>query len=204
MTTWDSFFREKVSLMLSCHVRIVDIGGGLRISKEKSNRFDPRRAWILPLITKHQYLIVDPVPDFHPDIVGDIHHLPFADQSEEAIMCLAVLEHVENPIQAVGEVYRVLRKGGSTLFYVPFLFYYHAETGYYKDYWRFTHDALDLLFKDFVHVEIAKVRGAFETWVHLSPLGRIALMKYGARFLDRLTGKEKSKQVSGYYIYAQK
>jgi ubiquinone/menaquinone biosynthesis C-methylase UbiE len=204
MTHWDSFFREKILAITQAHRRIIDIGGGLRISKEKSNRFDPNRAWILDHIKEYEYVIMDPVPDFNPDIVGDIHHMPFADNSEEAIVCIAVLEHVENPIKAVGEVHRVLRTGGSALFYVPFLFYYHAEVGYYKDYWRFSHDAIGLLFRDFATVEIVKVRGALETWIHLSPFGRIALCKHGARLLDRLTGKSKSNQVSGYYIYVRK
>ncbi len=204
MTPWDSFFREKMLTIIAEHKRIIDIGGGLRISKAKSNRFDPNRAWILDHIKEHEYLIMDPVPDFNPDIVGDIHHMPFGDSSEEAIVCLAVLEHVENPIQAVADMHRVLRPGGSCLVYVPFLFYYHAEVGYYKDYWRFTHDALAYLFKDFASFEIRAVRGALETWIHLSPLGRIPFLKYIARGLDNVTGKSRSKQVSGYYLYAKK
>lgn len=204
MTQWDSFFREKMLAILDSRTRILDIGGGLRISQDKSNRYDPRRAWILPLMKEREYVVMDPVPDYNPDVVGDIHAMPFASDSEEAILCLAVLEHIENPIKAVGEVRRVLKPGGATLFYVPFLFYYHAEPGYYKDYWRFTHDAIEMLFREFSKVEIAKVRGALETWVHISPLGRFSLFKYAARFLDGVTGKSKSNQVSGYYIYAEK
>ncbi len=204
MTPWDSFFREKVLAILHDHTRIIDIGGGLRISKEKSNRFDPKRAWILPHLEGHEYVVMDPVPDFSPDIVGDIHHMPFEDGSEEAIVCIAVLEHVEDPIRAVSEMHRVLRTGGTCFVYVPFLFYYHAEVGYYKDYWRFSHDALQLLFKNFSTVEMVKVRGALETWMHLSPLGRIPGVEYCARKVDEMTGKSKSNQVSGYYIYARK
>lgn len=204
MTRWDSFFREKITKIIQDHRRILDIGGGLRISKDKSNRFDSRRAWIIPLMNDHSYVVMDPVPDYHPDVVGDIHAMPFPDSSEEAILCLAVLEHIENPIKAVSEVRRVLKSGGATLFYVPFLFYYHAEPGYYKDYWRFSHDAIEMLFRDFSKVEIVKVRGALETWIHISPLGRITPIKYLARFLDEVTGKSKSNQVSGYYIYAEK
>lgn len=204
MPPWETFFREKIKTILKEKKTIVDIGGGLRISKKKGNRFEPSRAWILEHLTDRQYLVLDPVPDYDPDIIGDIHHLPFSDNSQEAILCLAVLEHIENPIQAVGEVKRVLAQGGQALFYVPFLFYYHAEPGYYKDYWRFTHNAVEMLFRDFSHVEMAKVRGAIETWIHISPLGRFAFLKHIARFLDKVTGKKNSNQVSGYYVFAVK
>lgn len=204
MTPWEQFFREKITAIYTTRKRVIDIGGGLRISTEKSNRYDPRRAWIIPHFAKLEYLVMDPVPDYHPDLVGDIHAMPFADNSEEAMLCLAVLEHVENPILAVSEVYRTLKPGGVALFYVPFLFYYHAEPGYYKDYWRFSHDAIEMLFRKFSHVETVKVRGALETWIHLSPFGRLPLLPRFARLIDRLTGKIDSNQVSGYYIYAVK
>ena len=114
------------------------------------------------------------------------------------------MEHVENPLVAVQEIRRVLKPGGRCLLYVPFLYYYHAELGYYQDYWRFSHDALKLLLKDFSTVEIQSVRGAIETIVRLSPLGRHRFWIRLAGRLDRLTGKVKSKQVSGYYVFAVK
>jgi hypothetical protein len=83
--------------------------------------------------------------------------------------------------------------------YVPFLYYYHAEVGYYKDYWRFTKDALEMLGSGFSGVRWCPVRGAVETWIHLSPLGRVPGLKNLARFVDVVTGKSNSKQVSGYY-----
>lgn len=204
MTKWDQFFSNKIKHIVANSHSILDIGGGLRAVKGKSNRFDPKRAWIEPLLEGKQYRIIDPVPDYEPDLIGDIHDLPLPDSSEESILCLAVLEHVENPIQAVSEIYRVLRPKGKVLLYVPFLFYYHAEPGYYKDYWRFTNDTIELLFRNFTQVEIQKVRGALETWVHISPLGKISLVKHIARFGDRLFKKTGSNQVSGYYIYAVK
>ena len=206
MTTapWDQFFAAKIKAIFASSKSVIDIGGGLRISQEKSNRFDPARAWIVPLAQSVDYKILDPVDTYPPDIVGDIHHLPLGDNSTDAIICLAVLEHVENPFQAISEIRRVLRPGGVCLIYVPFLYYYHAELGYYKDYWRFSHDALVLLMKDFSSVELQSVRGAIETLVRLSPLGRRNAWIRLAGLLDRLTGKVKSKQVSGYYVFAIK
>lgn len=183
---------------------IVDIGGGLRISKKKGNRFDPSRAWILPLLEKVKYLIMDPVPDFDPDIIGDIHNLPFDNNSLEAIVCIAVLEHIENPWKATSEMHRALVSGGYCFVYVPFLYYYHAEKTYYKDYFRYTKDSLPVLFKDFSVMEIMPVRGALGTLVRLSPLGRGKIMEDIAYFFDKITGKLNSNQVSGYYIFLKK
>lgn len=204
MTKWDTFFKERMQKILSEKSRLIDIGGGLRALKKRGNRFDPSRAWMAPLLERIDYKVLDPVPDFAPDIVGDIHKLPFADNSEDAIVCLAVLEHVEDPAQAARELYRVLKPGGYCLVYVPFLFYYHAEVGYYKDYWRFTKDALELIFQPFSVKELESVRGALGTWLHLSPLGRSKILTRVFRWLDRILGKENSRQVSGYYLFLVK
>ncbi len=201
---WDIFFEEKIRKIFTDKKSVLDIGGGLRVLREKNNRYDRSREWIRPYLENVDYKIMDPVPDYHPDVVGDIHALPFGDNSQEAIICIAVLEHVENPIKAMQEIYRVLKPGGYCFISVPFLFYYHAEKGYYKDYWRFTKDAVEILAKDFSHKEINAVRGATETWFKISPLGRFIIFNIIARIVDRLSGRDKSKQVSGYNVFLVK
>lgn len=201
MHPWETFFNEKITKIFKEKKSIVDIGGGLRVIKEKNNRYDSRREWIRPLIEKVDYKILDPVSDYNPDIVGDIHDLPFKDNILDAIICIAVLEHVENPAKACTEMYRVLKPGGYCFIYVPFLFYYHAERGYYGDFWRFTPDSIKHICKDFSSIEIQSVRGAFATWIHLSPLGKLPLVPQLAHLIDRILGKINSKQVSGYNVF---
>lgn len=198
---WDIFFEEKMLKMFTEKKTVIDIGGGLRIAKEKNNRFDPARAWLIPYAEKIDYKVMDPVPDYHPDLVGDIHALPFADNSVDAIVCISVLEHVEDPIKAFKEMYRVLKPGGYCFIYVPFLYYYHAERGYYADYWRFTKDILELLAKPFSSREMCSVRGATEAWLKISPLGRSKFICDLGYFLDKLTGKINSNQVGGYDLF---
>jgi SAM-dependent methyltransferase len=198
------FFTEKAKLIFEQKKDILDIGGGLRIDKKRNNRYDSSREWLIPYLSKVNYQIMDPVPDYNPDIVGDIHAMPFSENAYDAICCMAILEHVENPIKAVQEMHRVLRPGGFCLCYVPFLFYYHAQESYYKDYWRFTKDILPVLFKDFSQLEIKPVRGAIETWIKLSPLGRYAVINRLAKWLDKISAKDKSNQVSAYLIFAVK
>ncbi|MFZ2167378.1 MAG: class I SAM-dependent methyltransferase [Minisyncoccia bacterium] len=185
---------------------IIDVGGGLRIAGERSNRLDGRNAWILEQIRERNisYKVLDYVADYHPDIVGDIQNLPFADNTQEAIICNAVLEHVEDPIQSAKEMYRVLAPGGYCLVFVPFLYYYHAEKGYYGDYWRFTEDGLRFIFKSFTSITLQNVRGPLETFTRLTPLGRWQIFADLAFVLDKVFGKLGSKQTSGYFVFLQK
>ena len=203
---WEQFFKEKLVHIFEHAHEVLDIGGSLRIDAARNNRLDPHNAWIIDEIQRcgTSYKILDYVDTYHPDIVGDIQALPMPDNSQEAVLCIAVLEHVENPFKAAGELYRVLKPGGYCLVYVPFLYYYHAERGYYGDFWRYTRDSLEHLFKPFGTIEIQNVRGAFETWIRLSPLGRWRVFGDAAFLIDKATGKLNSKQTSGYYVFLRK
>lgn len=204
MAEWEIFFREKCKAILTSSKEVIDIGGSLRLDAEKSNRTEKDNEWMRPYLKKINYKILDPVSDYNPDIVGDIHDLPFRNNSKEAILCLAVLEHVENPIKAMEEMYRVLKPGGKILIYVPFLYYYHAHEGYYGDYWRFTYDTLQMFAQPFSISEITPVRLPVETLIRLTPLGRFSVLTSLGRFLDSVLYKNGSKQVAGYYMYLEK
>jgi len=204
MRPWEHFFKDKITQLFNQGGVIIDVGGGLRVIKEKGNRYDSSREWIRPLIKKTDYKILDIVNTYHPDIVGDIQHLSFENNSVDAVICIAVLQHVERPHDALNEIYRVLKPGGHVFLYVPFLYYYHGQSGYYKDYWRFTEDSLRLISKQFAKFEIVHVRGAIETWIKLSPLGRWGFMNNLAYLFDKISGKIKTKQVSGYNIFLTK
>lgn len=195
------FFKNALSRIAHGSEVVIDIGGALRISRERGDRYDPKNEWMRELLSEVEYKILDPVDTYNPDIIGDIHSLPFADGSQDAIVCVSVLEHVENPIKACAELHRVLRPGGYLLAYVPFLYYYHAERGYYKDYWRFTEDTIRMLFKDFSEINIENVRGAVETLVMFLPFGRSTFISRTARFFDKVFDKVGSRQTSGFNVF---
>ena len=157
---WEPFFLEKIIKILNDKKNVLDIGGSLRILPDKGNRLNPDMRWIADLINKNgvDYKIMDVVPDYNPDIVGDIHKMPFPDNSLDAVVCIAVLEHIEDPIKACKELYRTLKPGGYCLVQAPFLYYYHPEKGYYADYWRFTPDTFRMLFKEFSSMEMHNIR----------------------------------------------
>jgi SAM-dependent methyltransferase len=84
------------------------------------------------------------------DIVCDIHHLPFKDNSIDAVMSMAVLEHVRDPAGVLKEVHRVLKPGGRVFSVIPFMQPFHASP---HDYQRYTLPGIEYLHRDFDIVE---------------------------------------------------
>jgi len=52
-------------------------------------------------------------------IKADICNLPLEDNTYDFILCNHVLEHIDNDIKAMSELYRVLKKGGIGIFQIP-------------------------------------------------------------------------------------
>ena len=77
------------------------------------------------------------------DIVGSVYELPFNDNEFDTVLCLSVLEHLEDPAKALLEIRRVLKLEGKIIISVPFMFPIHDAPG---DYWRFTKFGLRKLF----------------------------------------------------------
>lgn len=53
------------------------------------------------------------------DVKANILDLPFADESFDVVFSNHVLEHIEDDAKAMGELYRVMKKGGWGIFQVP-------------------------------------------------------------------------------------
>lgn len=87
------------------------------------------------------------------DICGDLCAIPFEDASIDVALVTEVLEHCVNPFAAVAELHRVVKPGGLLFVTSPFIWSWHG-TDDYKDYWRFTHQGWELLFRDFSKVTI--------------------------------------------------
>lgn len=54
------------------------------------------------------------------DVKADICELPFESNTYDFIICNHVLEHIPNDTQAMQEVYRVLKPGGTAILQVPY------------------------------------------------------------------------------------
>jgi SAM-dependent methyltransferase len=90
-------------------------------------------------------------------LVADGHKLPFADETFDAVLVQAVLEHVLNPQIVVEEIYRVLRPGGLVYADTPFMQQVHEKA---YDFTRFTVSGHRWLFRKFELIEAGASLGA--------------------------------------------
>lgn len=84
------------------------------------------------------------------DIVGDVRYLPFQEQKLDFISIVAVLEHVDDPVKAVEDMYRALKPGGKIYAEIPFCRSYHEMP---CDFQRYTISGIEKLFERFKCLE---------------------------------------------------
>ena len=84
------------------------------------------------------------------NLICDGHDLPFADQSVDAVIVQAVLEHVVDPHRCVAEIHRVLKPAGLVYSDTPFMQQVHGRQ---YDFTRFTHLGHRRLFRMFDEID---------------------------------------------------
>ncbi len=85
------------------------------------------------------------------DLVADATDFPLKDGSADLILNQAMLEHVPYPEKVVEEMYRLLKSGGETFCYLPFISPFHAAP---HDYNRWTIPGVKHLFRKFDHIHV--------------------------------------------------
>jgi SAM-dependent methyltransferase len=113
--------------------RLLDVGCGDK----------PYASIFAPYVSAH--VGVDPVENPHAELRGLVEALPVENGSFDVVLCSQVLEHVDDPAQAVRELSRALRPGGWLLLTTHGTYYYHPLPG---DFWRWTHAGLEKVLRD--------------------------------------------------------
>lgn len=88
------------------------------------------------------------------DVLAVGEHLPFKDNTFDAVFSIAVLEHVRDPFRCAAEISRVLKPGGELYCCVPFLQPLH---GYPHHYFNASPQGIRRLFEDSLVVDSVSV-----------------------------------------------
>jgi len=92
-----------------------------------------------------EYVGVDVVENPAAELLGSVEALPVSDAAFDLVLCTQVLEHCDDPAQAVRELRRVTAPGGRVLASTHGVQVYHPSP---VDYWRWTGEGLRKLFTD--------------------------------------------------------
>lgn len=107
-------------------LKILDAGGGLEDRSDFINKFGER-------------IVVDIEAGKNVDVVADIHKMPFPNSSFDMIVLFMVMEHLHDPLHAIRECQRVLKKTGVML--ITTVQYWHTHD-HPNDYYRFTKEGI--------------------------------------------------------------
>ena len=159
------------------------------------------------------------------DVIGIGERLPFADATFDAVVSIAVLEHVKRPWIAASEIMRVLKPGGLLRCCVPFLWVRH---GYPNHYFNMTREGLRSLFEPGMEIDREEVTYGLkpilglnillETWARaLPPDARESFLSLTVRdlasgwehlvqepFVTQLPEESVVDLAGGNYIWASK
>lgn len=152
-------------------------------------------------------------------LVCDAHDLPFANETFDAVVAQAVLEHVIDPNRCVQEIHRVLRSDGLVYAETPFMQQVHG--GRY-DFTRFTPLGHRRLFRHFEQIAAGSGAGPATVlaWSYLYFLRGFARTRKGAqaaaviarltafwlKYLDRMIIERNGAQDGswGYFFLGRK
>ncbi len=156
------------------------------------------------------------------DIVSDITSIPEPDGSFGAIMCIEVFEHLPNPLSAIREFHRLLRKEGQLILTAPFCSLthfapYHFFSGFNRYFYE-THlsalgfEIIDMQangnFFEYLGQEMRRIPSVAERYAGNRPRPWERLLTFFVlRMLERFSRKDTgSSEILhfGYHVSARK
>lgn len=156
------------------------------------------------------------------DIVSDITSIPEPDSSFDSIMCIEVLEHLPDPVQAIKEFSRLIKPKGHLILTAPFCSLthfapYHFSTGFNR-YWYEEHLAANGFkiieiapngnFFEFIAQEIDRIGSVSKRYSKSKPvlLERLSIL-ITLRMLSRFSKRDNASSdllCFGYHVHAIK
>jgi SAM-dependent methyltransferase len=156
------------------------------------------------------------------DIIGDIVNIPEKNESFDVILCSEVFEHIPNPVEAIKEFQRLLKKDGILIITAPFCSLthfapYHFNTGFnsyfYTHHLNFFGFEIEEIttngnFFEYIAQEIWRIRLVAKTYTSRVPslidkLTMLLTLKMLSRFSKRDTGSDELL-CHGYHVVAKK
>lgn len=100
------------------------------------------------------------------DLLGTAYDIPATDNSFDSGLCTAVLEHLEEPLDALIECRRVVKPGGYVIYSIPFIWHIHEKP---RDFYRYSKYGIKYLFEKagFTIIEIKPLSGFWTTFGQL-------------------------------------
>jgi SAM-dependent methyltransferase len=138
--------------------KLIDIGCGVK----------PYKTQLSSIVEEH--IGVDHEGTSHDkseiNLFGTAYSIPTDNNTFDSAICTAVLEHLEEPEQAIRECYRVLKPGGVAIYSVPFIWHQHEVP---RDFFRYSSYGLKYLFEKvgFEIIEIKPLSGFAVTFLQL-------------------------------------
>jgi ubiquinone/menaquinone biosynthesis C-methylase UbiE len=158
------------------------------------------------------------------DIVSDIINIPVEDNTYDAVMCTEVLEHLPDPVKAIKEFSRILKKDGHLVLTAPFCSLthyspYHFSTGFNKYYYE-THlnnygfTILEMErngnYFEYMAQELQRLGSVAKKYSHINFFKKV-LLKFATVPLLLLLQNFKNNDTSseellcfGYHVFARK
>jgi SAM-dependent methyltransferase len=120
-------FVKQAAKLLAPGSRVLDAGAG-------QGRFKPE--FLHTRYVGVDLAVGDPTWDYsNLDAICDLQHLPFSSGVFNAILCIQVLEHIQNPLDVLRELERVLQPDGLLFLSVPQSWPQHQKP---FDFYRYT------------------------------------------------------------------
>lgn len=138
--------------------RLIDIGCGVKPYKEMLSHLVDTHVGVDHTQTGHDKSNID--------LFGTAYNIPAENENFDSAICTAVLEHLEEPENAIRECYRVMKTGGYAIYSVPFIWHLHEEP---RDFFRYSKYGLQYLFEKvgFEVIEIRPLSGFAVTFIQL-------------------------------------